>query len=70
MAGMMELADKDVKATVLSFFYKSKKMNRSENMIKWKKKKRYKKILMECMEIKNALSEILKKMNFGGLITN
>lgn len=70
MAGMMELADKDVKATVLSFFYKSKKMNRSENMIKWKKKKRYKKILMECMEIKNALSEIFKKMNFGGLITN
>lgn len=42
MAEMMGLADKDVKTIVLSFFYRSKKMDRSEIMIKWKKE-RYKK---------------------------
>lgn len=38
MAKMMRLADKDIKTTVLSFFYRSKKMDRSEIVIKWKKK--------------------------------
>lgn len=40
MAKMMRLADKDIKTTVLSFFYRSKKMDRSEIMIKWKKIKK------------------------------
>lgn len=43
MAEMMGLADKDVKTIVLSFFYRSKKMDRSEIMIKMEKRKILKK---------------------------